>query len=62
VDDAEREPWRAALLDQPGHLMPVDLIGDFLSQQPRNPQPSQLPYRPLMYRVVVVDGFVASCQ
>ena len=59
ADDAEREPWRAAVLYQPGHLMPVDVVGDGLSQRPRNPQPGQLPYPPFMYRVTVIDGLVA---
>lgn len=63
ADDVEREPWRAAVLDQPSDLMPVDVVGDGLSQRPRDPQPAQLPHPPFMYRVMVVDGLVAwSCR
>ena len=37
-DDAKREPRRAAVLDQPGDLMPVDAVGGgALRQRQRDP-------------------------
>ena len=55
ADDVEREPWRAAVLDQPGDLMPVNVVGDGLSQRPRDPQPGQLLHSPIMHRVMLAD-------
>src|SRR5215469_14404849 len=61
ADDAERELWWAAALHQPGDLVPVDVVGDSLSQQPRDPQPSELRHPPLMYqRGVMVDDLVVD--
>ena len=34
ADDVERKAWRTAALDQPGDLMPVDVVGDGVSQGP----------------------------
>ena len=49
-DDLERKPWRAAALHQPGHLVPVDVVGGHLSQRPRDPEPGELRHPPFVHR------------
>jgi len=58
-DDLEREPWRAAVLHQPGHLMPVDVVCDRMSQRPRDPEPGESRHPPFVHEIIVIDGLVA---
>ena len=56
---ATTPPAQNAALDQPGDLMPVDVIG--LRQRPGDPQTLELGHPPLVHQVLtVVDGFVAG--
>jgi hypothetical protein len=52
----EREPWRAAAVHQLGDLVPVDVIGGGLGQQPRDPEPDELCHPPLVHQQILVVG------
>src|SRR5215468_8349202 len=61
ADDTKRELWRAAALHQHRDLVPVDVVRDSLSQQPRDPQPGELCHPPFMHQQgVIVDDFVVG--
>lgn len=61
ADDAEGEPHGAAALDKLRDLMPVDVVGVNLGQQPGDAEPSELCHTPFMdEQVVVTDALVTQ--
>src|SRR5438270_11951497 len=50
---AQGEPWRTTALDEPGNLMPVDVIGLGLGQRPGDPQPPELSYPPFVHEALL---------
>jgi hypothetical protein len=60
---SQGQPRRAAALDEPGDLMPVDVVRVGLSERLWNPEPLELRHPPFVDQVLVtLDGFVASDQ
>ena len=58
---AAAPPAQNAALDQPGGLMPADVIGLGLRQRPGDSQTRDLDHPPAMHQTLtVVDGFVAG--
>jgi hypothetical protein len=58
---ATTPPAQSAVLDQPGDLMPVDVIGLGLRRRPGDPQTRELGHPPLLHQTLTVaDGFVAG--
>jgi hypothetical protein len=51
--DAEREPQRAASLQQPGDLMPVDAVGVDLGQRSRDAQTPELCHTPVVHGLLL---------
>ena len=61
ADDAEGEQRRAAALNQPGDLVPVDVAGVALGQQPRDPTTRELRHLPVVHEeFIAVDGHVTG--
>src|SRR5215813_3305487 len=57
------QPWRAAALDEPGDLMPVDVVRVGLGERFWNPEAFELRHPPCVDQVLVtLDCFAGSDQ